>query len=38
LVWNTKGRTQSEVSFEQSAQENIWTYEGGTVGRMEMTA
>jgi hypothetical protein len=40
-VWNvchTKGRAQIETVWEQGAEENIWTKEGGSGGRLEKTA
>jgi len=40
-VWNfvphTKGRTQIEGIWEQDAEENIWTLEGGTGRKLEKT-
>jgi hypothetical protein len=33
-----KGRTQTEGVWEQGAEENIWTYERGSGGRLEKTA
>jgi hypothetical protein len=38
MVSNIKGETQTEGVWEQGAEENIWTKEGWSDGRMEETA
>jgi hypothetical protein len=38
LVSPTKERTQTQGLRKQGAEENIWTSEGGSGGRLEKTA
>jgi hypothetical protein len=38
LVSNIEGGTQTERVWEQGAEENIWTEEGWSDGRLEETA
>jgi hypothetical protein len=35
---HTKERTQTKGVWEQGAEENIWTWEGGSGKRLEKTA
>jgi len=35
MLCHTRGRTQVEVVRKQGAEENMWTSEGGSGGRME---
>jgi hypothetical protein len=38
LVSNIKGATKTEGVWEQGSEENIWTEEGWSDGRVEKTA